>query len=201
MSHDFNDNELSFDTRNRIINETLRLIKENPETGPTLTEICGAVGVSKRTFYYYFRSINDVICELSHMIDASVIKTLRDTKRPHNSVIDDIMNIIYAIAGGMNNYGNSVASSHYTLLISNQSRILTFESLPGWRSLIALITRGKESGELVSDQSPEDITKCIYYILRGICMTWGIYGGNFDYSTECLKQVDAYLKLLQPKNA
>ena len=46
MSHDFNDNELSFDTRNRIINETLRLIKENPETGPTLTEICGALFIT-----------------------------------------------------------------------------------------------------------------------------------------------------------
>lgn len=189
---------LSNATRQRIINETLRLIKATPGTGPSLMDICAAAGVSKRTFYYYFRSTDDVISEVSRVVDASVINALSEHKEAV-STTDYVRRIVLAIVESCEGFGEEVASVHYNLLISNQSKILIFESLPGWRSMLALITKGKEDGDIVCDQTPEEITKCCYYLLRGICLTWGIYKGNFDYKSECINQLNGYLNLIEKK--
>ncbi|PRY38690.1 helix-turn-helix domain-containing protein [Umezawaea tangerina] len=74
-------------TREDLIETALRLFDENGFAATTLDELCDAVGVSKRTFFRYFTSKEDVAAAPSQDLWTTFLDQLRTTDPTDRTVI------------------------------------------------------------------------------------------------------------------
>ena len=76
----------SAETKSRIRNELLSLMREKPVETIKVTEITEKLGISRTTFYSYYNSIHDVLQEIENMFISDFERFNRDF---HGSPFDD----------------------------------------------------------------------------------------------------------------
>ena len=71
----------------------------------------------------------------------------------------------------------------------------------GWNLVLAIITKAIALGEIPAGRSAEEVTSSIYYIMRGVNLTWCMQGGNFDFPEKVQDELKIYFSMLQQVNS
>lgn len=82
------------ETLQRIADAGLRLFIDKGYEGTTLDEIAAAAGISRRTFFYYFKSKDDILLSMQSGIGDRLVAAVRDAppgKRPFDAVRDAVV--------------------------------------------------------------------------------------------------------------
>jgi len=88
------------ETLQRITDAGMRLFIEHGYDRTTLDEIAAAAGISRRTFFYYFKSKDDILLSLQNGMGEMIAAAVRDgpkDRRPLHLVRDAVIKICAAI--------------------------------------------------------------------------------------------------------
>jgi AcrR family transcriptional regulator len=84
------------ETSKRIADAAIRLFIENGYEATTLDEIAAAAGISRRTFFYYFKSKDDILLSMQSSLGdmlASALRNVPPGKRPVDAVRDAVIEV------------------------------------------------------------------------------------------------------------
>lgn len=170
-------------TKKHIRNVALKLFKEKSFENVTLKEICEASGVNKHTFYYYFKSKDELLnqyykipCKLTSY-DLATIMTAE-------SYVEQLWLLNKNFVDFIADSGVSIIKQ---IIIKNltDNHIGTFKVTEDFKQLLKLqydiIKKGQDNGEILNKSEPEDLVLLLRQTIHSTAATWSIKNGNFDY--------------------
>jgi AcrR family transcriptional regulator len=84
------------ETHARITDSGIRLFLDKGYDATTLDEIAAEAGISRRTFFYYFKTKDEILLSLQSGMGATIVNALRDQpsdKRPLEAVRDAVLEV------------------------------------------------------------------------------------------------------------
>lgn len=91
------------ETEKRIVYAAMRLFIDKGYDESTIDEIAAEAGISRRTFFYYFKSKDDILLSVQSGMGDMFAAALRDEpqdKRPLRAVRDAVMNVCPHLPAG-----------------------------------------------------------------------------------------------------
>ena len=192
------------ETRSLVFETALELFSKHGFDNVSVDEITQSAGVSKGSFYNYFKSKESVIAEQFKKIDDYYDKTLSDLP-PEVSAKTYLMTLVGAMTYFCANicgidfmrvvYASQTNKSSTTKFINNKERRLYYHL----RQAVAI---GRKSGEVLCPLPDEEVVELLARSARALIYDWCIYGGELDLETEgrrYFKIIIAYLARSLPK--
>ena len=176
-------------TKKRIREEALKLINQKDFDNVTLTDICKASGINKHTFYYYFKSKDELLkqyykipCHLTAFDLTSIF-----TK---DSYVEQLWLLRKNLIEYFVNSGIMIVKQ---MLIKNLSdNVGTFEFSEEHERLRELqenmIEKGQSSGEILSRTEANILLVLLNQSMHSTIFMWGIKNGSFNLwdSIRCM---------------
>ncbi|MDP4108718.1 MAG: TetR/AcrR family transcriptional regulator [Bacillota bacterium] len=168
-------------TKDRIRNEAIKLIHEKGFGSVTLTEICKASGINKHTFYYYFKS-KDELLKKFYRFPCHMNKTDMMEIFSCDSHVEQLWLLRKNIMNHIACQGVSILKQ---LLVKNiNDNVGTFEMSEEREHLrkaqLSIIDKGKASGEILSRKETEVLLILLNQSSNAIMFAWCIKNGSFD---------------------
>ncbi len=169
-------------TKKHIREVALKLFNEKTFEKVTLKEICEASGVNKHTFYYYFKSKDELLkkyykipCELTSY-DLATIMTA-------DSYIEQLWIINKNFIDFISDSGVSIIKQ---LMIKNiTDHIGTFKHNDEQKELFKLqcdiVRKGQKNNEFLNKTDPEVLVIILKQTLFSTIGSWIFKNGEFDY--------------------
>lgn len=173
-------------TRQAISEAGISLLSRKGYYNITVDEICEKAGVSKGTFYNYFKSKDEIIWYEYLKLDQYYKDTAaREMAKKKNS-IDKLRALCTAAITYTNNLGVSNVKAAYQSQLGPDrgfSRIAS-EERPLNTLARQTIEQGQQKGELRKDISVEEMTRTFVTGLRGTVFEWCLTNGKYDLIAE-----------------
>ncbi|WP_028829199.1 TetR/AcrR family transcriptional regulator [Proteocatella sphenisci] len=186
------------ETKKRIRESALRLFDEKSFEEVTINEICKESGITKHTFYYYFKSKDDLLdnfykipCGLS-MEEFTAILSM-------DSYVEQLWMISRKLIDFVKENGTDILRQIMIKNLSNDKGTFSFDTneiKEVIRLQISIIEKAKKSGQILSKISSKDLVGIYQQIFHSTMFIWIVRDGDFDfekylrYKFEILYQVD-----------
>lgn len=197
-----NENE----TKKRIRESALKLFEEKSFEEVTVIDICKASGITKHTFYYYFKSKDDLLekfykipCILSMEEVGAILTT--------ESYVEQVWMINKKFIDFVKAKGVEILKQIMIKnLMTDQGtfRPNTNEIKELLKLQNSIIEKGQASGQFESRINSRDLTKMFQQLLHSTLFIWVTSDGDFDfeefvrYEFEILFQVESkYRKIME----
>jgi len=172
-------------TSEKILNEAITLFKKNGYEQTTINEICSKAGVTKRAFYYHFKSKEELISKFYKDLYSYDKKDLASILRKAN-YWEQIWEMYSVGIDQTILHGHEILSQ--ILKINLNSSKGTFESTDFFDSILfPLIQKAQVNGEIQNNSDPKILSACSQSIIIGIAAKWCMNNGDFDEKREILK--------------
>jgi len=175
--------------KDRIIRVAWDLFSRKGFEETTLNDIIGAAGISKGTFYYYFRSKDILLNTLSVIFDGEYRK-LEKTMPSEYDAFEQLMYLNYKLHSyiGENINCRLIANQYAAQLTREDESALLDKNRYYFTLLTRIIEEGQRRGELRSDISvSETVTVysiCEHALITDWCMNNGEYSlGEYSRKT------------------
>ena len=171
------------ETKKRIRQIALELFNEKSFEKVTLNEICEKSGVNKHTFYYYFKSKDDL---LNHYYEIpSEIKT-----QDLSSILtaDSYVEQFWLLAKNMVDFTekSGVTIVRQIFIKNLTENIGTFDVAEKRRELmrvqIATIEKGQAAGQFLNKAEPRFLAIVFHQIAISTAFMWSVQEGSFPFS-------------------
>jgi AcrR family transcriptional regulator len=188
-------------THQRIYKTALGLFRKKGFDVVTVDEICKKAGVSKGTFYVYYKSKEQVIYDLflthDKLYNDFVASELASVTDPMEKLLllgnkalaytmdwgIDIMQITYRARSTFNKNDPSFLA---------ESRALN-------KIVPVLVKDAQRQGQIRTDISADDIADIVIRSVDGVVHKWCLVNGNLDLVKECNKMFSVLLKGISPE--
>lgn len=179
---------MASDIREKIIDTSWRLFHEKGFSGTTINDIIREAEISKGTFYYYFRSKDDMLDTLSVVLDAEYERLEKELPEDMHS-FDKLIRINYEVHTFINDNVDYrlIAYLYSSQIIKDHSSSLLDRNRFYFRFLEQIVEEGRRRGELTEDLSVSETVK--YYALeeRALVTDWCMNNGSYhlgEYSKK-----------------
>ncbi len=185
--------------RERIIETAWKLFHEKGFSETTINDIIRESEISKGTFYYYFRSKDNLLDTLSVILDSEYEKLAAELPDDMNS-FDKLIRINYAVHTFIND------NIDYRLLAYLYSSQITKDSAATslldrnrfyFRFLEQIIEEGRRRGELTDELSVFESVKFYSLEERALVTDWCMNNANYhlgEYSRKMFPMMIEGLK-------
>ena len=174
-------------TREKLLNASLKLIKEKGYHNTTVRDICAAANVSIGTFYSYFPTKNDLF--FSIYLDGDKFFTESVALRVSGNTEEKIIDYFRYYAQLNLNTGLDLMKILY-----QSDNPFFAKHRPMQKVFEEIIINGLKSGELKSDMDASMIADYFFVLARGIWYKWCLYNGDFDLEEQMLDYIKLALK-------
>ena len=174
------------ETQQIIFETAMSLMSDKGFQGTTVREICSSAGIPVGTFYNCYKSKMDIL------------------KRIYDEGDAFICNAIGREAEGLDTLEQLRLFSEYYARLNEHTgievlRVLFYPSNE-WFSINRpmqlyirnLVEAGQRGGAIRTAQSADEITNCLFDILRGICYNWCVCDGGFDLTARIETHMDFF---------
>lgn len=167
--------------REKIIAAAWKLFNEEGFSETTINDIIREADISKGTFYYYFRSKDDLLGTLSEVLDQQY-KTLEEKEPEDMSCFDKLMWLNYEVHAYMEkNLDHRLLAYLYSAQIIKES----FSSLLDrnryyYRYIEKLMYEGQKNGELTDKMSVGEMVSFFSMGERALVTEWCMNNGSFS---------------------
>lgn len=179
-------------TKYKIMENTIKLIKNSSNSEVTIADICTATGITKSTFYYHFRSVDEIIeyflRDLGQTVQDSMPQILMQ-----ETTFKQILSLFLLIDERIVDAGPAISAYRYSYLLKKKILFYFPKQEPTWDIIVTLIQKAQTAGEILNTRPPEEVAMACFYLSRGICTTWAMEGGNFDFKSRVREQLSALL--------
>jgi AcrR family transcriptional regulator len=175
------------ETRQRIYDTAMNLFNRKGYMRVSVNDICEKAGVSKGTFYYYFKSKDQVLLEEFLKIDKFFVTLIEKLEKKHKSPVKRLVALTLASF----EYIDTLSVKTFKIIWHSQIDPMlkrpgmTDPARPLYAIIDGLIREGQEQGELRSDVSTETLKQLYIRCYRGILYEWCLQNGKFDLIQAC----------------
>ena len=184
--------EQALETRNRIYAAAIDLMDRRGFENITIADISREAGVSVGAFYHYFDSKNDILAEIFRQADeyfsTQVISGLKKRSIPEQIVEYFDHYARFNVASGV---------EMTQQLFNPKIKFFIKEGRPMLTILEDLIRKGQESGEIRADAEPEELTRFLFVMARGVVFEWSLYDGSYDLEATMHKYIESLVSTLR----
>ena len=179
---------MASEIRTKIIETAWRLFHEKGFSETTINDIIREAGISKGTFYYYFRSKDNMLDTLSDILDAEYERLSAELPEDMDS-FDKLVELNYRVHSFINDNIDYrlLAYLYSTQIIKDHSSSLLDRNRFYFRLLEEIIEDGRKKGELTDELTVSETVK--YYSLeeRALVTDWCMNNGGYhlgEYSRK-----------------
>ncbi|MGH4137702.1 TetR/AcrR family transcriptional regulator [Clostridium sp.] len=190
----------AIETKEKIYNISIQLIKEHGYDNVKITTICEKAGVSVGSFYHHFKNKAGIVIELYSICDIYFSETVLPTLlKTSNSYCNKIIEYIASQMQYVIDIGNDCSTQLYKAQITDGNEFfLSMErGLPN--GLCYLVQCAQTNGELERNIAAIDLAKEILIISRGILYNWCVSEGTSDIIYESKRMISNYLTYYKTK--
>lgn len=178
----------AIETKKRILDTAREMIQEKGIDNITIRGIGKKAGVSVGSFYYYFKSKNDILLDIFHDADDYFSNRLSQSSSKHAA--DQIVEFYalyakYSYIGGDINFAKKFYHTENKSFI-NKDRIM-------YQILVSMIQTGQDENEIIHTSTAEQIADYLFIAARGLVFDWCLYDGTYDLERA---MVDYFTRLV-----
>ena len=167
-------------TKEKIIENALALFRKNGYDNTTLNDICVASSINKNTFYYHFKSKEDVLCgvaTLPHDLSAGDMEKLLDAP----SCYDQFKLVFSNMLNHINSLGPQIAHRVFMHMRHHGGRFPEKGERPlqMMRLQRSILQKGQRAGEFRNQSDADELLYCLQNALHGVIMAWSM-GAPYD---------------------
>lgn len=182
------------ETKRHIFSTALRMLNEQEFDSIKIRDIVREAGVSIGTFYNYYTTKVDVFYETYHLADEYFAQTVAPSLSQ-----ESVRERIFLFFDYYARYSCEFTSLALTKLLYNSNnksfdRQVSVGMLP---ILVDLMRQGVASGELHSDETPEEMGQFLIVAVRGQVYHWCTNEGSYDLREAVQKFVARLLRAYQ----
>lgn len=187
-------------THQRIYKTALRLFEKEGFDKVTVDEVCKRAGVSKGTFYVYFRSKEQVVLDLfsqtDKMYDDFVANELVSVVDP----MEKLMMLANKALCFTVEKGPDLTEVSYRAraLLQRSGKPSVAESRSIYKIIVKLIQRSQHREYIRKDLSANEIGRLIVRTLEGLIHDWCMENGSYDLIAEAEKTIKILRNGLRP---
>lgn len=175
----------ALDTRRKIFNTALNLIKERGFDKVSVDDICAACGVSKGAFYHHFKSKLDIMSESESLIN-DMLENIQ-IHESDGSVKEKLLILMGSILDVVEKSGVEV--TRQLTVVTTGGHYIQQENRNTFavhtRKLIQqILAEAVEKGELSPETNKEASTEIIMTFLSGMIADWCIFNGAYSISEK-----------------
>lgn len=186
----------ALETRKRLLEAGQKIICEKGLSNTSIEEITTAAGVSKGTFYTYFKRKEDIVFELSHRMFGEI---LENAKNLEGSFYAKLENYMVNFSGYIEQSSVKLAQD-WVRTVVNPNLVddkydkgkLQFDL----SSIFELITFGIEQDMLKADTPAKRLAHTLVDLLYGQMLCWSMSDGAYSLRERTQEFCDRYLKAL-----
>lgn len=179
-------------TKHKIMENTIRLIGNSNSEDVTIADICSASGITKSTFYYHFRSVDEIIEYFLNNIGEKVQEAMPQILMK-DTTFKQILALFYLIDERIVEAGPAISAHRYSYHLKGKTLSGFPKKEPTWEIVVSLIQKAQSAGEILNTSNAENLAMACFYISRGICTTWAMEGGSFDFKERVKEQLSTLL--------
>ena len=184
--------EQAMETKERIYLAAISLMDRKGFENFTVADISSEAGVSVGAFYHHFTTKNDILAEIFHKADeyfsTQVVSSLGKKKAPEKI-------IAYFDHYAKFNVGSGVELTRQ--LFNPKIKFFIKKDRPMLTILERLIQEGQENKEIRADESPEELSRFLFVMARGIVFEWSLYDGSYDLEATMHKYISRLVTTLR----
>lgn len=174
--------------KNRIIDAAWELFREKGYGDTTVDDIILLSDTSKGSFYYYFKSKDELLDTLAVMFDDKYKELIKHMDPAMNS-FDKLLYLNYETALFMekNIAVEQLAFLYSTQLITKGKSSLLDQNRYYYKVLSDLVEEGQQRGHIKADKSVRDIVHYYSMCERSLIYDWCLFSGDYSlsqFSTE-----------------
>lgn len=173
-------NTKASESKQRIRSIALDLIKEKGYDSVTINNICTAAKISKNTFYYYFKSKEDLLVQfddISPMTAGNLASVIME-----ETSVEQYWKLMEPVLDSIVDQGPEVTK--HMLYAFTKQKIQTFSTSEFFQNINAvvatIIERAQASGEIRNTSEPTLLLATTGTQFLGVVSAWGTMDGNFD---------------------
>ena len=171
-------------TKKRIREIALNLFNEKTFEKVTLNEICAASGVNKHTFYYYFKSKDELLKDY-YKIPSKLTSYDLTTILTADSYVEQLWLLNKCFLDFIENSGVSIVRQ---LIIKNlKDDVGTFKISEEKKEMLKvqceIIRKGQANKEFLNKTDPEVLVILLKQITHSTAVSWSLKNGEFDFKT------------------
>lgn len=171
-------------TKKRIREVALNLFNEKTFEKVTLNDICAASGVNKHTFYYYFKSKDELLKDY-YKIPSKLTSYDLSTILTADSYVEQLWLLNKYFLDFIEESGITIVKQ---LIIKNlKDDVGTFKISEEKREMLKvqceIIKKGQANGEFLNKTDPEVLVILLIQVIHSTAITWSLKDGKFDFRT------------------
>lgn len=184
-------NIMASDIRARIIESAWKLFHEKGFGDTTINDIIREADISKGTFYYYFRSKDNLLDTLSDVLDSEYERLAKELPDDMDA-FDKLVKLNYDVHSFINDNIDYrlLAYLYSTQIVKDHSSSLLDRNRFYFRLLEQIIEEGRKNGELTDELSVAETVKFYGMQERALITDWCMNNGNYhlgEYSKKCFR--------------
>ena len=174
--------------RERIIDASWELFREKGFGATTINDIIEKADISKGSFYYYFRSKDDLLGTLSEILDGEY-RRLEKEEPEGMSCFDKLLWLNYEVHSFMEEHFDysMLAYLYSAQIIKEDFSSLLDRNRFYYRYIERLMDEGRRSGELNERMPVSEMVRFFSMQERALVTEWCMNNGSFslgEYSRE-----------------
>ena len=179
---------MASDVREKIIDASWELFREQGFGETTINDIIKKADISKGTFYYYFRSKDQLLDTLSEILDREYERL--ETEEPADlGAYDKLMWLNYMMHSFIEkNIDYRLLAYLYSVqIVKEETSSLLDRNRYYFRYVEKIVEEGRNKGELSDELSVSDMVKLFCIGERALVTEWCMNNGKYDlgyYSKE-----------------
>ncbi len=187
--------EKAIETKNRIYAAAIELMDRKGFEKITIADISKKAGVSVGAFYHYFKSKNDILAEIFRKADDYYSTQVLPRLNSNTKSVPDLI-VEYFDHYAKFNLGSGVEMTQQ--LFNPKIKFFIKKSRPMLTILQDLISKGQEKQQIRNDTTPEEISRFLFILARGIVFEWSLYEGRYDLRATMRKYIEVLVSTLKP---
>lgn len=179
-------------TKKKLLDVSLGLIREHGFDSVTIQQICEAADVSTGAFYHHLRSKSGIVVEIYLQCDdyfeSEVIHQL-SSETYYDKIVEYIgYQLLYAEQNGID-----LLIQIYKAQITEGNEFFLMEDRGLTKGLLHLVEKAQEANELTDQISHKQIGKELLILSRGVIYNWCQSEGNYQIVPIGKKMIQNYL--------
>ncbi|RAK06957.1 TetR family transcriptional regulator [Halanaerobium saccharolyticum] len=182
-------------TKENIYKNAVKLIQKKGFDNISVNEICDRADVSVGTFYYYFKSKENILFEIYKKSDNYFENTVYENLKSENS-LEKVREYLFHYIKFVKSEGIDMVKKLY---IPN-NKLFIKKGRAMQTILEDIIAEGQQKNQISNRMTPKEAVRFSFVVMRGVVFDWAVNDGSYDiinYSESFIDSVCDYLSIKQ----
>ena len=191
----------SRNTKSKIVSAAWKLFYDNGYDDTTVDDIIWESGTSKGSFYHYFKSKDSLLGSLAYLFDEKY-EELEEQIDPEANSVDTLILLNHELFTMVENRIDLelIKRLYSTQLTTRSEKQLLDHNRVYYRLLRKIVIKGREKGEITTEQSVNEIVRYYAFCERAILYDWCLCDGEYSLVEHSNNLMQFFMQRIKNKS-